>query len=156
MCALTQHDIEHRELSPFQSHSIIKKRGEIIVELQCQLVTVQAVLGARREDKCSKEALPVYLNREPVYLAANTRLINDKLDVEFDDCDRFFPPVFQAEEGGGLLMAYPGVTLANLTVIDMTAKFHLPGRKDHEIFAGSMLNTDTEVKQYNNFFISNG
>ena len=117
----TQHDIEHRELSPFQSHSIIKKRGEIIVELQCQRVTVQAVLGERREDKCSKDALLVYLNREPVYLASNTRHINDKLDVEFDDCDRFFPPVFRAEEGGGLLMANPGVTLANLTVIDMTA-----------------------------------
>ena len=122
MCALTQHDIEHRELSPFQSHSIIKKRGEIIVELQCQLVTVQAVLGARREDKCSKKALPVYLNREPVYLAANTRLINDKLDVEFDDCDRFFPPVFQAEEGG-LLMANLDVALA------LTAQFHLSGLK---------------------------
>ena len=147
MCALTQHDIQHLELSPFQSHSIIKKRGEIIVELQCQPVTIQAVLGERREDKCSKDALLVYLNREPVYLASNTRLINDKLDVEFDDYGRFFPPVFRADEGAGLLMANPGVTVANLTVIDMTAKFHLPGCKDHEIFAGSMLYTDSEVKQ---------
>ena len=47
-------------------------------------------------------------------------------------------------------MANPGVTLANLTVINMTAQFHLPGRKDHEIFAGIMLYTDREVKQYNN------
>ena len=36
-------------------------------------------------------------------------------------------------------MANPGVTLANLKVINMTAQFHLPGRKDHEIFAGIML-----------------
>ena len=85
MWALTQHAIEHRELSPFQSHSIIKRRGEIIVELQCQLVTIQAVLGERREDKCSKNALPVYL-------ASNTRLINDRLEVEFDACDHSVPP----------------------------------------------------------------
>ena len=29
-------------------------------------------------------------------------------------------------------------------------QFHLPGRKDHEIFAGSILYTDREAKQYNN------
>ena len=78
MCALTQHDIKHRELSPFQSHSIIKRRGEIIVELQCQPVTVQSVLGERRDEKCSKDALPVYLNWEPVYLTSKTRLVSDK------------------------------------------------------------------------------
>lgn len=47
-------------------------------------------------------------------------------------------------------MANPFVTVANMTVIDMTARFHLPGRKDHETFAGSMLYTDQEVKQYSN------
>ena len=51
--ALTQHD-KHRELSPFQSHSIIKKSSELIVEVQCTLVTTEAVLGERREEKCSK------------------------------------------------------------------------------------------------------
>ena len=52
------------------------------------------------------------------------------MHVEFDECDGFFPPVFEAEEGG-LLMANPVVTEANLTIIDMTARFHLSGRKDH-------------------------
>ena len=149
LCEITQHDLEYRELSPFQGHSIIKRRGELIVELQCAPVMTEAVLGEKREEKCSKNALPVYLNREPVYLAANTRLVSDKLEVEFDECDRFFPPVFEAEQGG-LLTANPVVTVANLTVIDMTAQFHLPTRKNHEIFAGSMLYTDEEVKQYNN------
>ena len=40
------------------------------------------------------------MNRKAVYLAANTRLVSDKLDIEFDECDRFFSPVFEAEEGG--------------------------------------------------------
>ena len=149
LCEITQHDLEHRELSPFQGHSIIKRRGELIVELQCAPVLTEAVLGEKREEKCSKNALPVYLNREPVYLAANTRLVSDKLEVEFDECDRFFPPVFEAEQGS-LLTANPVVTVANMTVIDMTAQFHLPTKRDHEIFAGSMLYTDEEVKQYNN------
>ena len=39
---------------------------------------------------------------------------------------------------------------ANLTIINTTARFHLSGRKDHEIFPGSMLYTAQEVKQYNN------
>ena len=60
MCAQMQHDIEHRELSPFQRHSIIKRKGELIVELQCTPVTTEAVLGERREEKCSKNALPVW------------------------------------------------------------------------------------------------
>ena len=51
LCALTQHDIEHRELSPFQSHSIIKRRGQLIVELQFTPVTTEAVLGERRKEK---------------------------------------------------------------------------------------------------------
>ena len=81
------------------------------------------MLGERREEKCSKNALPVYLNREAVYLASNTRLVSNILEVEFDACDWFFPPVFQAEEGG-LLMANLDVALAN-----MTAQFHLSGLK---------------------------
>ena len=84
------------------------------------------------------------MNREAVYLAAKTRLV----DVEFDECDRFFPPVIEAEEGISL-MANPVVTEANLTIIDMTARFHLSGRKDNEIFAGSMLYADQEMKQLN-------
>ena len=48
--ALTQHD-KHRELSPFQSHSIIKRRGQLIVELQFTPVTTEAVLGERRKEK---------------------------------------------------------------------------------------------------------
>ena len=77
-------------------------------------------------------------------MAANTRLVSDKLEVEFDECDRFFPPVSEAEQGG-LLTANPVVTVANMTIIDMTAQFHLPTRKNHEIFAGSILYTDEEV-----------
>ena len=50
----------------------------------------------------------------------NTRLVSDKLEVEFDPCNRFFPPVFEAEEGG-LLIATLVVTVANMTVIYMTA-----------------------------------
>ena len=98
------------------------------MELQCTPVTTEAVLGERREEKCSKHALPVYLNCEAVCLASNTRLMSDKLEVEFDSWDRFFPPVFEAEEGG-LLMATPVVTVANLTAIDMTAQFHLSSVK---------------------------
>lgn len=69
MCALTHYDIEHREISPFQPSLIIKKRGELIVELQCTPVMTEAVLGERREEKCNKNALPVYL-------AAITRLVS--------------------------------------------------------------------------------
>ena len=144
LCEITQHDLKHREISPFQSHSIKKRRGKLIVELQCNPVMTEAVLGGSREEKCSKNALPVYLNRKPVYLASNTRLVSDKLEVEFDECDRFFPPVSEAEQGG-LLTADPVVTVANMTIIDMTAQFHLPTRKNDEIFAGSMLYTDEEV-----------
>ena len=43
-------------------------------------------------------------------------------------------------------MANPVVTVANLKVIDMTARFQLPGSKDHEILVGSMLYTDQKVK----------
>ena len=140
LCEITQ----HREISPFQSHSIKKRRGKVIVELQCNPVMTEAVLGGSREEKCSKNALPVYLNRKPVYLASNTRLVSDKLEVEFDECDRFFPPVSEAEQGG-LLTGNPVVTVANMAIIDMTAQFHLLTRKNHEIFAGSMLYTDEEV-----------
>ena len=61
-----------------------------------------------------------------------------RVEVEFDACDRFFHRSFEQKKGACLT-----------TRLDL-GQFHLPGRKDHEIFAGSILYTDREAKQYNN------
>ena len=72
LCTLGMSNIAHMERSPTTVHpdALIRARGHIIQELECQSVQVSVTLGYQRGDQCHLDYLPVYLGKEAVYLDA--------------------------------------------------------------------------------------
>jgi len=107
LCTLGANSLHQLERSPIHPNALIRDRGDIIQEMQCQTVEVTSSPGYQRHDKCSKEYLPVYLGGEPVYLDTS-KLITRKPVLDLLDCDEVFPPIFETTNGQ-LVQAAPTV-----------------------------------------------
>ena len=59
LCTLGTHSLHQLERSPIHPNALIRVRGDIIQEMQCRTVEVTSSPGYQRDDKCSKEYLPI-------------------------------------------------------------------------------------------------
>ena len=59
LCTLGTHSLHQLERSPIHPNALIRDRGDIIQEMQCRTVEVTSSPGYQRDDKCSKEYLPI-------------------------------------------------------------------------------------------------
>ena len=107
LCTLGANSLHQLERSPIHPNALIRDRGDIIQEMQCQTVEVTSSPGYQRHDKCSREYLPVYLGEEPVYLDTS-KLITRKPILDLLDSDEVFPPIFKTTNGQ-LVQAAPTV-----------------------------------------------
>ena len=86
ICTLGTNSLHQLERSPIHPNALIRDRGDIIQEMQCQTVEVTSSPGYQRHDKCSKEYLPMYLGEEPVYLDTS-KLVTRKPILDLLDCN---------------------------------------------------------------------
>ena len=96
-------NIAHMERSPFHPDALIRARGHIIQEKECQPVQVTSRLGYL----CHLDYLLVYLGKEAVYLDAMGMVATAPL-LDQVDCKGIFTPIFLAAYGR-LIQANPQV-----------------------------------------------
>ena len=107
LCMLGTESVQQMERSPIHPNALIRDRGDIIQEMECTLKEVTVNLGYKRHDKCSKDHLPVYLNKEPVYLDTS-KLITKQPVFDLVECTEIFTPIFETIDGM-LVQATPTV-----------------------------------------------
>ena len=61
LCAIGLNNKAQMERSPFHPDALVRTRGHIIQEMECQPVQVKSTLGYQRGDLCYMDYLPVYL-----------------------------------------------------------------------------------------------
>ena len=107
LCNIGLNNIAQMERSPFHPDALIRTRGHIIQEMECQPVQVKSTIGYQRGDLCHMEYLPVYLGDEAVYLDAIGMIVTTPV-LEQVDCKGIFTPIFQATDGR-LVQANPQI-----------------------------------------------
>ena len=98
LCTICLNNIAQMERSPFYPDALIRTRGHIIQEMECQPVQVKSTFGYQRGDLCHMDYLPVYLREEAVYLDAMGMIVTTPVLNEVD-CKGIFTPIFQATDG---------------------------------------------------------
>ena len=93
LCTIGLNNIAQMERSPFHPDALIRTRGHIIQEMECQPVQVNSTIGYKRGDLCHMEYLPVYLGEEAVYLDAMGMVVITPL-LDQVDCKGIFTPIF--------------------------------------------------------------
>jgi len=150
LCTLGANSLHQLERSPIHPNALIRDRGDIIQEMQCQTVEVTSSPGYQRHDKCSKEYLPVYLGEEPVYLDTS-KLITRKPILDLLDCDEVFPPIFETTNGQ-LVQAAPTVQPISLQLSKPEQLGYHIDELEHVEETDSLLYTHKEVQAYMELF----
>ena len=150
LCTLGANSLHQLEQSPIHPNALIRDRGDIIQEMQCQTVEVTSSPGYQRHDKCSKAYLPVYLGEEPVYLDTS-KLITRKPILDLLDCDEVFPPIFETTDGQ-LVQAAPAVQPISLQLSKPEQLGYHIDELEHVEETDSLLYTHKEVQAYMELF----
>lgn len=122
ICELTKPLLNRIGRSPFNPNSLVRVRGEVIQEIQCTTVVVEARKGDKHGDLCTSDLLPVWLDFEPVYLQANTRMIMTNMVPNQIDCAMRYSPIFLTNDGS-LIKAKPEIQDIQITLNQIDATF---------------------------------
>ena len=144
LCTLGLNSIAQMERSPFHPDALIKTRGHIIQEMECQPVQVISALGYQRGDLCHMDYLPVYLGEEAVYLDVMGMIVTtpvlDQLDFK-----GIFTPIFQATNER-LIQVNPQVTEVKMVISNPEGLGFHESPLDHMEETDSLLYTKSESK----------
>ena len=99
LCTMSRQALHQTELSPFHKDSLIRIRGDMVSELQCEKVTVEARLGDNRGPHCYKDSLPVWVRNKPLYMLAVSGLIVEENTLTHVPCHSQFNSIFRARNG---------------------------------------------------------
>jgi hypothetical protein len=99
LCTMSRQSLHQTELSPFHKDSLIRIRGAIVSELQCEKVLVEARLGDKRGSHCYKDSLPVWVRNAPVHMLAVSGLIVEENTLTHIPCKNQFNSVFRTRNG---------------------------------------------------------
>lgn len=152
VCKMSQHGLGSTEISPFHPDSLLKLRGDLIQELTCTRVQVEARLGERRSDNCYLDAFPAWLHTQPIFIQAETHLVIEAADISTVSCESKFQPVFVTADQKTLLVAAPEVKIVNiaLTHIDQDYLHILDDSQImHTSFNEDLLYTPAEMTAFN-------
>lgn len=125
ICEMYKPLISNIGLSPFHPDSILRVRGELVQEIKCVKLVVEARLGDNRSEYCLNNLLPVWLNYEPLFIQANTRMIVKEMIPSQFECVSRYSPIFTAKDGT-LLQAKPDVQRVNISLNQVDAHYLHP------------------------------
>jgi hypothetical protein len=148
LCLLARDSWANELISPFNPQALLRVRGEVLQELLCTPVEVQAAEGDSIEDQCFHQGLPVLRGGEHLIMRANTRILLEPSALEQVPCDRLNAPLFLV--GTSILTADPKVRSLNVPMSKMSLSALHPVRLDlqEDEFDESLLYTRSEVKDY--------
>ena len=151
LCHMNRHTLIQSERSPFHKNAILRIRGEVIQELSCTPVQVEARIGDKRSNKCLLDSLPVWLKNEPMYLQAGTNLVVSESEIAMVICDAMYTPVFKTQNDV-LLQANPDVQIIDLQLSHVNADYlhtFSTVEVDHETYSQDLLYTSKEIAAFN-------
>ena len=150
LCQLASEAVTQMERSPFSPIAIIRVRGDIVQELQCNPVEVTARLGDARSKLCHPTAFPVWLHNQPTWIETGSHVISDRPSTAMMDCKAIFAPYLITKDDH-LLVADPYVRQVQLPLQSLPT-FLAPVNQQvvHQGFSQSLLYTSDEVTKFNN------
>jgi len=151
LCKLSQHTFGAAELSPFHKHALLRVKGELLQELTCKEVRAEVRIGEERSDRCYSDAIPAWLDNQPVLIAARTRLVLSHDESQTVRCDAMYSPVFRTDDGT-LVQAAPVVKVVDITLTHFQSDYLHLGEVGvvHETFGEDILYTTQEISKFNN------
>ena len=151
LCKISQHTWGDAELSPFHQHALLRIKGELLQELTCKEVRAEVRLGEARSDRCYPDAIPAWLDNQPVLIAARTRLVMNHEEAQTVKCDAMYSPVFKTDDGA-LVQAAPVVKVVDVTLTHFQSDYLHLGEEGviHETFGNDILYTTQEIDKFNN------
>ena len=150
LCNLNSHGITRVEMSPFHQNSLLRVLGDVIQELTCAPVRVQVRIGEKRDEKCYSEALPVWLNNQPVWISALNHLVIEVSELEAMPCESIYSPLF-ATDNNTIVHANPTVSVVDLPLTHFdTGYLHVHEHNIvHQEFSGDLVYTSAEIQKFN-------
>ena len=151
LCKVSSHTLTQAELSPFHPNALIRVKGEIVQELSCKPVKAEVRIGEKRSSRCFQDALPAWLDQQPVLIAAQTRLVLDADESQTVACAATYAPVFRLDDGT-FVRATPQVAVVDIQLTHLESDYlhSLAGSAiTHEPFGSDILYTSDEIQQFN-------
>ena len=150
LCGLESNRLTSTELSPFQKHSLMRTRGDLMQEIRCKPVKLTANLGEKRHDFCIRDALPVTLGFEKVYISSPHHIVLEANEIVPIPCNSTHLPVFVSTDQKTLVQADPVVRKARLRVEHLELANLGELNFEEEEYVGSLLYTEEEIKKLEN------
>jgi hypothetical protein len=152
LCKMARHALDGAEVSPFHPNSLLRVRGELVMELGCTPVRVEVRIGERRSDNCLKDTLPIWYRNEPLYIQSGTHLLVESKELSLVPCSTAFTSVFQTDEGA-LVQAAPEVQLVEIELTHIDGDYlhalNANGPIEHSSYGSDLLYTNEEVESFN-------
>ncbi len=146
-CNLAANRLNEEQLVLHGDH-LMRMRGEIISEFQCEKVTVSVRSGFKGEGERCLDHLPVFTaKQELMYLAPLTRLLMPRSAVSVVNCSMNFP-ISVEDTQGRMVSANPETAVVEVVL----SEYHLQDAEQNnhtEMFeVKSLLYTPEEVAEY--------
>ena len=150
LCKAQEHTLSQAELSPFHKHSLLRVKGELLQELSCRSVQAELRLGEKRHERCYADAIPGWVENQPVLIAAQTRLVITHEESQTMECSAAYAPVFRTNDGT-LVQADPVLRVVEVTLTHFQSDYlHLDeGQILHESYEESILYSSEEIAKFN-------
>lgn len=115
ICSTVANLVENIERSPFMPNAILKREGDLILQIKCKETEVSVNLGDKA-DFCIEGYLPVLHNGKEVLLSAISHIIYDENDqTSFPNIDCKKAPYFVTKDGQ-VIQQRPQIEIVNITL----------------------------------------
>jgi hypothetical protein len=153
LCTMSRQNLHQTELSPFHKDSLIRIRGALVSELQCERVTVEARLGDQRGPHCYKDSLPVWVRNKPLHMLAVSGLIVEENTLTHIPCQNQFNSVFRTKDGI-MVQADPDVQIVEGLQLQHIGEGYLHAFDNspqvHSEYSSDLLYNNEQVGAFNN------
>lgn len=140
ICSTIANSVETIERSPFNPHAILKRKGDLILQIQCQAIEVTVTLGESVISHCLEGYLSVSHEGKPALISAGSHILYDGQDIEtFPSIDCEKAPFFVTKDGQ-VIQQRPQVRVVNITLVKPGA--FLDEAAMNEIRSVEVFNTD--------------
>lgn len=116
ICNTIANVVDNIEMSPFTPNAILKREGDLVLQIKCKSTEVSVTLGDKADGLCIEGYLPVMHKGKEVLISAISHIIYDKRDqVSFPNIDCKKAPYF-VTKGGQVIQQRPQIEIVNITL----------------------------------------